>query len=92
MGAKCFCGCGRTIPLRNLGLRSHNNCGHAVVKQLNWLRGPDVAALYPHEEREWVREGEEIVDVLTRAAHAGCAPPTRWELVAARRAGFAIDA
>src|SRR6266550_3032736 len=38
MGAKCFCGCARRMPLRKLVLRSHNNRGHDVVKSIARVR------------------------------------------------------
>jgi hypothetical protein len=66
--ASCFCGCGRAIPLRHLTRRSHNNRGQEVVAQLAWLRGPAVAGTY-EDEREWAEEGDDIVDVLTKATH-----------------------
>jgi hypothetical protein len=71
MARQCFCGCGRSIPLRRLALRSHNNCGEEVAKRLAWMRDglAESGEAADAETQAWLEEGDTIVDVLTRVMH-----------------------
>jgi hypothetical protein len=93
MGAKCFCGCGRTISLRRLVLRSHNNAGHEVVKQLTWLRDglAETDATPDAEEKRWLEEGDTIVDMLARAAHGELKRPNLVAIAEWRKEGRAAE-
>jgi hypothetical protein len=93
MGATCFCGCGRTIPLRHLSQRSHNNAGHEVVKQLSWLRDglAEAGATPDAEEQRWLDEGDDIVKVLARAAHGELKRPNLAAVAEWRKEGRAAE-
>lgn len=78
MAKACFCGCGRTVPLYMLGLRTYNTRGKQVAKRIAWLRdGLAAAGETPDAEtQEWLDEGDEIVTLLANMVHRQDDPRT----------------
>jgi hypothetical protein len=84
MGTACFCGCGRKIPLRNLVRRSHNNLGHDVVKAIASCHDELATTGRPPDdgERQWLEEGDDVLDVVTRATHGELRRPNLSNIAA----------
>jgi hypothetical protein len=78
MAKACFCGCGRTVPLHMLGLRTYNTRGEQVAKRISWMRDRLVAASETPdaETQEWLDEGDEIVTLLASIVHRQADPRT----------------
>jgi hypothetical protein len=76
MGAECFCGCGRTIPLHRLGLRTYNTRGKKAAKRLAWMRDELGDAEPDAEAQAWLADGDEIVGLLAGIVHRETDPRT----------------
>jgi hypothetical protein len=76
MAKACFCGCGRTIPLYMLGLRSYNTRGKQVAARLAWMRDrlAETGEAPDAETQRWLEEGDEIADVIARLVHREADP------------------
>jgi hypothetical protein len=76
MAKACFCGCGRTIPLYMMGLRTFNTRGKQVAARLAWMRDGLAETGEPADAgtQQWLEEGDEIVGVIARLVHREADP------------------
>jgi hypothetical protein len=69
MGRECFCGCGRSIPIRRVRLRAHDSRGREILDHVRSV--PALASGEsedPHLAR-WCAKGEMLVAMMAEVVH-----------------------
>jgi hypothetical protein len=67
MGRECFCGCGRSIPIRRVRLRAHDSRGREILDHVRSVR--ELASSEDPHLARWCAKGELLVAMMAEVVH-----------------------